>query len=96
MIFKRQERGHVAYTTERALWEITANGESVMAYMADPEGFLSRFALSADERSLILQKDVKALSSLGTSDMLVMLFWVATSGGFPTLGEYLGRMNAPN
>ena len=84
------------FTTERALWDITSGPESVTAYMADPQAFLASYPLSEEERAMILQKDVKALSAMGNSDMLVMLFWVSVSGGFPTLGEYLGRMNAPN
>ncbi|MGE3692093.1 MAG: hypothetical protein AB7F98_12020 [Novosphingobium sp.] len=83
------------FTTERALWEITSGPGPMQAYMADPEGFLARFALSDDERAMILNKDVQGLSAMGNSDMLTMLFWVAVSGGFASLGEYLGRMNAP-
>lgn len=83
------------FTTERALWEITSGPGPMQAYMADPQGFLARFHLSDSERAMILNKDVQGLSALGNSDMLIMLFWVAVSGGFASLGEYLGRMNAP-
>ena len=84
------------FTTERVLWDITSGPAQIQAYMADPQAYLARYPLSEAERALILAKDVKALEALGTSSMLVMLFWTATSGGFATLGEYLGRMNAPD
>jgi hypothetical protein len=83
------------FTTERALWDIASGPPHVMDYMADPGGFLGRYAISDAERSMILNKDVKGLAAAGNSHMLVMMFWLATSGGFDTLGEYLGRMNAP-
>ena len=83
------------FTTERALWDITSGPVQIQAYMADPDAFLSRYPLSDAERAMIKGKDVKGLAAMGTSDMLVMLFWLAVSGGFATLGEYLGRMNAP-
>lgn len=83
------------FTTERALWDITSGPAQIQSYMADPDGFLARYPLSATERAMIAGKDVKGLSAMGNSDMLVMLFWVCVSGGFATLGEYLGRMNAP-
>ena len=83
------------FTTERALWDITSGPVQMQAYMADPDAFLARYPLSDAERALITAKDVKGLSAMGNSDMLVMLFWVGVSGGFASLGEYLGRMNAP-
>ena len=83
------------FTTERVLWEVTSGPGPMQAYMADPEGFLARHPLSDAERSMILNKDVKGLAAMGNSEMRVMLFWLAVSGGFATLGEYLGRMNAP-
>ena len=83
------------YTTERALWDITSGPAQIQAFIADPNGFLARYPLSHEERSMILEKDVKGLEAIGTSSMLVMLFWTATNGGFATLGEYLGKMNAP-
>lgn len=82
------------FTTERALWDITSGPAQIQAYMSDPDGFLARYPLSDAEQSMIKGKDVKGLSAMGNSDMLVMMFWQAISG--PALGEYLGRMNAPD
>lgn len=83
------------FATERALWEITDSRENLELFNSDPDSFLDRYALSDEEKKLLKEKDVKALAERGNSDMLVMLFWVATSGGFQALPEYLGRMNAP-
>jgi protocatechuate 4,5-dioxygenase alpha chain len=83
------------FTTERALWEITSGPLQIQAYMADPDAFLARFPLSDAESAMIKEKDVQGLSAMGNSDMLIMLFWIAVSGGFSSLGDYLGRMNAP-
>lgn len=83
------------FTTERALWDITSGPAQIQAYMTDPEAFLARYPLSNEEKSLIREKNVQALAAMGNSDMLVMLFWVAVSGGFDSLPDYLGRMNAP-
>lgn len=83
------------FATERALWEITGSMESLELFNSDPDTLLDRYLLSDEEKALLKQKDVKALAERGNSDMLVMLFWLATSGGFATLPEYLGRMNAP-
>lgn len=83
------------FTTERTLWDITSSPAQIQSFMSDPDGFLSRYPLSDSEKSMIKNKDVKGLEAMGSSSMLVMLYWVAVSGGFASLGEYLGRMNAP-
>ncbi|MDP3905910.1 hypothetical protein [Novosphingobium sp.] len=83
------------FTTERTLWDIASGPAQTQSFLADPDGFLSRYPLNDAEKVMIKEKDVKGLEAMGSSSMLVMLFWVAVSGGFASLGEYLGRMNAP-
>lgn len=83
------------FTTERALWDITSSPDKIQQFMGDPDAFLARYPLTEEERAMIKEKDVQGLSAMGNSDMLVMLYWVSVSGGFASLGEYLGRMNAP-
>ena len=83
------------FATERALWEITSSMGSIQEYLSDPDAVLDRYALSAEEKTLLKDKDVKALAERGNSQMLLMLFWISTSGGFESLPDYLGRMNAP-
>lgn len=83
------------FTTERALWEITNSIQNIQQYLTDPDALLDRYHLTDEEKSLIKAKDVKALAEKGSSHYLLMAFWVATSGGFEALPEYLGRLNTP-
>lgn len=81
--------------TERALWEIANNPDYAQSFSSDPDSFLGRYGLNDDEIALLKAKDVKALADRGNPHMLLMYFWVAVSGGFQSLPEYLGRLNAP-
>jgi len=84
------------YATERAIWEATSGPDKIQAYLANPDAFLAQYAMTDEEKALVKAKDVKALADKhGQSHMLLMLFWLVTSGGFAALQEYLGRMNAP-
>jgi len=83
------------FTTERVLWDIANNPQSNQQYVSDPDAVLGRYALTEEEKALIKAKDVKALAEQGNSHYLLMAFWVATSGGFAALPDYLGRLNAP-
>jgi hypothetical protein len=83
------------FATERALWDVTSGPHMIEAYLGNPDAFLSRYAMTDEEKNLMKEKNVKALANRGHSQMLLMLFWNATSGGFAALPEYLGRMNAP-
>jgi len=84
------------FATERAMWDLTASPENVQLFNSDPDAFLGRYELTDAEKALLKDKNVKALAEQGNSEYLIMTFWVATSGGFATLPEYLGRMNAPS
>lgn len=83
------------FATERALWEISNSPENVQQFSSNPDGLLDRYTLSDEEKKLIKEKNVRVLADQGNSQMLLMMFWIAVSGGFQSLPEYLGRMNAP-
>ena len=83
------------FSLERALWDLSGNPENIQRYLQDPDEFLSGYALDDTERDLVKNKDVRAMADLGSSQMLLMLYWLAVSGGFESLPEYLGRMNTP-
>ena len=83
------------FTTERVLWDLTSKPENIQKFVANADAFLTRYGLSDDERILLKEQDVRALADRGNSQMLLMLFWLAVHGGFQSLPEYLGRMNAP-
>ncbi|MFC7049889.1 hypothetical protein [Emcibacter nanhaiensis] len=81
--------------TERALWDVTSGPDKIQQYMADPDAFLAPYGMSDEEKALMKEKNVKALADQGHSHMLLMLFFVAVSGGFSALPEYLGALNGP-
>lgn len=84
------------FATEQALWDLSGNPANIQRYTEDPHGFLAGYALTDEEKRMIRDKDVRGLADQGNSQMLVMLFWNALSGGFDALPEYLGRMNTPS
>lgn len=83
------------FSIERALWEIAGSRESVGLFLQDPDALLVSYQLSEQERQLIKSKDVRAMADMEVSSMLLMLFWMAVSGGDQSLPEYLQRMNTP-
>jgi len=83
------------YSIERTLWEISGNGDSIGQFLSDPEQAISAYQLSDAERKLICTKDVRRLADMQVSPMLLMLFWMAVSGGNDSLPEYLQKMNTP-
>lgn len=81
---------------ERVLWEVTDRPEQkVPAFLQDIDTLLEPYQLSDQDREMIKAKDVRAMSDMGVSPMLLMLFWMTVSGGPPSLGEYMQRMNTP-
>ncbi|WP_321390263.1 hypothetical protein [Emcibacter sp.] len=82
--------------SERALWDITSGPDRIQQYLADPDAFLSQYGMSEEEKRFMKDRNVKALADQGHSHMLLMLFWVSVSGGFESLPEYLGSLNAPS
>ena len=83
------------FSVERAIWEIAASRDQVGQFLEDPTSLLANYRLSDDERALIIAKDVRALADMQVSAMLLMLFWMAVSGGNESLPDYLQRMNTP-
>lgn len=83
------------YSMERALWDIAGSRDSVGQFLQDPDSLLSAYQLSDDEQTLIKSKNVRAMADQEVSSMLLMLFWMAVSGGDESLPEYLQRMNTP-
>ncbi len=83
------------FSIERALWEIAGSRESVGQFLQDPDSLLAGYQLSEQEQELVKTKDVRAMADQQVSSMLLMLFWMAVSGGDQSLPEYLQRMNTP-
>jgi len=83
------------FSIERALWEITSSGDHIGQFLADPDSLLAGYQLNDAEKQLIKSKDVRTLSDMQVSAMLLMLFWMSVSGGNDSMPEYLQRMNTP-
>ena len=83
------------YSIERALWEIAGSQNLIGQFLEDPDSLLTSYQLSDKERVLIKTKDVRAMADEKVSEMLLMLFWMAVSGGDQSLPDYLQRMNTP-
>lgn len=60
---------------ERVLWQLSVERPAKERFREDPEGFLSRFDLSDEEKSMVLNFDVKAMQDIGVNAMLTMGFW---------------------
>lgn len=79
---------------ERVLWDLCSIREKAIEFSDSPASVLSEYELDSESNAAIESKNVLALARAGVSQMLLMLFWSAVSGGLATLPEYLGRMNA--
>lgn len=81
-------------TIERIFWELGDDPAKVKKFLKDPDGYLSQFPLSEEERRMVRTMDVKALDAYGVSNMLTMLAFQLLNGGSPLLiFDYLKRMN---
>lgn len=81
------------FATEQALWDLSGNPAHGEQFSRDPGVFLQGYNLSEEEKRMIIEMDVRGLADSGNSQMLIMLFYLARTGGFANLPEYLGRMN---
>ncbi|MEN0108006.1 MAG: extradiol ring-cleavage dioxygenase [Pseudomonas sp.] len=60
---------------EKVLWQLSVERSAKERFREDGARFLSRFALSEDEKAMVLTFDVGALQRLGVNPMLTMGFW---------------------
>jgi len=60
---------------ERVLHQLSVDRTAKQRFREDAEGFLGRFALSDQERHMVLDFDVLALQNMGVNPMLTMGFW---------------------
>lgn len=60
---------------ERVLWHLSVERPAKERFREDPEGFLSRFDLSHEEKAMVLHFDVKGMQRIGVNAMLTMGFW---------------------
>lgn len=60
---------------ERVLWHLSVERPAKERFREDAEAYLSRFDLSAEEKQMVLDFDVKAMQEIGVNAMLTMGFW---------------------
>ncbi|MBL8574433.1 MAG: hypothetical protein JNM13_12210 [Hyphomicrobiaceae bacterium] len=76
-------------TLEKVLYDLSASGANKKAFAAEPDKFLGRYQLDADERALVLAYDVRALADRGVNTMLTWGFWLQAGRAH---GDYLKAM----
>ena len=60
---------------ERVLHQLSVDRSAKQRFREDAHGFLSRFALTDDERAMVTGFDVLGLQLAGVNPMLTMGFW---------------------
>lgn len=80
------------FAAEKALWDITHSEDCVREYRSQPEQFLARYHVDAQETGWIRDLDVHALHEGGVSPMLLMQVWNCLVGP-QAIAQYLARMN---
>ncbi|MBS7349720.1 MAG: hypothetical protein KIG95_06135 [Comamonas sp.] len=60
---------------ERLLHQLCVERATKQRFKEDPEGLLSRYVLTEDEKRMFLNFDVKAMQAHGANPMLTMGFW---------------------
>jgi protocatechuate 4,5-dioxygenase alpha chain len=60
---------------EKVLWQLSVERSAKERFRGDGTRFLSRFALSDEEKTMVLEFDVGAMQRLGVNPMLTMGFW---------------------
>lgn len=64
---------------ERVLWSLSIDRFSKEKFKENPEKFLGRFPLEAEDVRMILEFDVKKLQEVGVNPMLTMGYWIEMS-----------------
>jgi hypothetical protein len=82
-----------SHAVEMALWRICYDTDGAREYGADAAAFLGRFALTPEERTLIVEADVRGLLDAQINDMLIYSYFQAINGR-GAAARYLELMNA--
>ena len=62
------------YTLSKLLFTLNRDGEAKRQFAAEPEAFVARFPLDAEERAAVLDRDVGKLYVLGVNGQILMHF----------------------
>lgn len=64
---------------EHILWSLSVDRSAKEKFKEDPEKFLMRFPLDAEDRKMILEFDVNGMQKNGVNPMLTLGYWTAMS-----------------
>jgi protocatechuate 4,5-dioxygenase alpha chain len=81
------------HAVEKVFWEFGNKPSRIDDFRRDPEAYLSRYNLSAEERAMIRQVDLKALAAHGVSTLLTLMVWPLLKGSDEMPFDYLVHMN---
>lgn len=80
------------HAIEAFLWEMQNDDRALEQFNLDPNSKLDEFTLSAKERELLIEHDVRALFNEGVEPMLLFTSWIAMRG-FDQVSEYMRQLN---
>ncbi|RLA51998.1 MAG: hypothetical protein DRR42_08785 [Gammaproteobacteria bacterium] len=78
---------------ERILWEFGNNPELIGRFRSSPDGYLSSYHVTDEEKRALLETDLKALAEQGVSTLLTMSVWPMLNGPEGMPFAYLEHMN---
>lgn len=76
---------------EQCVFDLSTSGRTRKGYAAEPEAFLTRYALSDEEKALIRDQDVAELFRRGLNPMLLMGLYMGFHGP-ASMPDYLKKM----
>lgn len=82
-----------AEAIEVALYDLGVKREARTGFAADPQAFLARYALDADEAAMIRDFDVAGMQARNVSPLLTMGFWMMNHPS-KSRGDYLDQLRA--
>ena len=62
------------YTLSKLLFTLNRDGEAKQQFAAEPDAFVARFTLAAEERAAVLDHDIGKLYVLGVNGQILMHF----------------------
>ncbi|MCR8548853.1 hypothetical protein M4578_13525 [Salipiger sp. P9] len=74
---------------EKVLYDLSTSGANKKKFAEDPDKYLSRYQLGAEERALITGYKVRELADMGVNTMLTWGFWLQAG---KSNGDYLKLM----
>lgn len=81
------------HTVERVFWEFGNDPQRFEAFRKDPDAYLAAYPLTDEERRMIRNMDLRALSDHGVSNLLTLMVWPLMKGADMMPFDYLIHMN---